>query len=565
MYTLSIFSKKDYFGLAFADITTGEFHATEIQGTEILKAEILRINPEKIIVSREHYEDPKIRTEIIKLTEIPISPCDFNKEASQFLKETLHVSGLEGFGIGNWPFAIQAAAVLMHHLIETEKETLRHIDRITAYTKDDWMHLDESTLQNLEILTTLLPILDQTKTPMGGRMLRDWALKPLLSQREIRARHESVEEFTKKNAVKSSLQKNLEKIADLEHLLYRINSKSDPSQDIIDLGNSLKLIPEIKDLLVGAKAPLLKDLERNLVPLNPLVDLITQEDRNNELNEIREQALKHIRSIKQNASTIAQLDVLLSFAQTASQENYCRPLFTGKAQMEIENDHHPVHFDAEKTQFKLITGPNTNGKSTYLRQVAFMAIMAQIGSFIPAKSCTFRPFDRIFLCTEIQETSEILSHATPRSLIILDEIGHNTSTTSGLSLTWAIMEFIHDTIHSFTLFATHYHELITLADRLTHAKNYSIQNHKLKEGSVSKNHEIETAHLAGLPNPVIERANMILSELEKERKPSAGKISTNQMGLFHPALEKLKELDINSLTPIEALHALDELKNIKDE
>ncbi len=740
LFVLAIFPKKDYFGLAFADLTTGEFNATEIQGIESLSSEITRIAPAEIIISREHYEDPEIRTSILNLSEAPISPCDFYEEASQFLKESLHVSGLEGFGLGNWPFAIQASALLMRYLIDTQKETLAHIDRITAYHKEDWMHLDEATIRNLELFSTLrdheqtgtlLSILDNTETSMGGRLLRRWLVQPLLSRKEITARHDAIEELIQSDTTRNQLQENLKLIADLERLLGRLSSTSGTARDLIGLAESLKLIPEIKELLEDSKSPLLKELQRNLTPLNPLVDTITaaildepspklteggiiKSDYNDELDElhnlmkdaktalknieaneikatgisslkvkfnkvfgyyievsntnldkvpdhytrkqtlvnaerfitpelkeheekvltaeekskqleyeifveIRIQALKHIKAIKQNAQTLAQLDVLLSFAQTAIQRNYCKPELTNDPQMKIHDGRHPVVEDmtfeksftpndtlllANKTEFKLITGPNMSGKSTYLRQVALIALMAQIGSFVPAEACRMRPFDRIFtrvgasdnlvkgqstFMVEMQESAYILNQATDRSLIILDEVGRGTSTYDGLSLAWAIMEFLHDAIRGFTLFATHYHELIVLADRLEHAKNYSIDVqetkkgvlflHKIKEGGINKSYGIEVGRLAGLPTPVLDRANMILRELEIEKQPNSEKISTDQMGLFartyasnrepgkltHPALEKLQDLDINSLTPIQALRALDELKHLKDD
>jgi len=736
-FVLSIFPKKDYFGIAFADLTTGEFQAAELQGVEALRTEILRLNPAEIILRRQHYEDPEARATIIELTDVPLSPCDLYEEAAQFLKETLRVSGLDGFGISNWPFAIQAAGTLMRYLVDTQKSALAHVDRITAYHHDKWMHLDESTIRNLELFSTLrghdqegtlLKILDQTETPMGGRMLRRWVLQPLLRKDEIQHRLDAVEEFKTDDDLRNKTNSAIARIADLERLLGRISSASGTARDLVGLANSLTIIPAIKEHMENVHAPLLKNAARQLTPLGPLTDLIqssildepsakltdggmirpgynteldelhglmrdaktalknieekeiratgisslkvkfnkvfgyyieiskanldkapehytrkqtlvnaerfitpelkeyeekvlTAQERTRQIEydvflEIREQALKHIRTIKQNAHTIATLDVLLSFAKIAIHRNYCKPEITSDGQLLINDGRHSVVEDmtfeksftpndtqltSGKSEFMLITGPNMSGKSTYLRQVALIALMAQIGSFTPASACRLRPFDRIFtrvgasdnlvrgqstFMVEMQESAYILNHATDRSLIILDEVGRGTSTYDGVSIAWAMTEYLHDQVHAFTLFATHYHELINLAENLEFAENFSIDVqetergvlflHKIKSGGINKSYGIEVARLAGLPAAVIDRSHLILRELELEKNPAAEKISTNQMGLFartyaserepgkltHPALEKLQDIDINSLTPLDALRALDELKNL---
>ncbi len=738
-YVLAVFPKKDYFGIAFADLTTGEFQAAELHGRESLQTELLRIGPAEIVMQREHYEDPDARVLVSELSSAPISPCDFYEEAGQFLRETLHVSGLEGFGIGSWPFAIQASGILMRYLLDTQKDHLMHIDRITAYHQEDWMHLDESTVRNLELFSsmrdheqegTLLAILDQTQTSMGGRLLRRWLVQPLLNRQAILERHDAVANLVEDSGLRLALHENLKKVADLERLLGRLSSASGNARDLIGLARSLSVVPQIKDDLENVASPRLKMLERDLVNLSPLVDTIqaaileepaiklteggliaagyndeldelhnlmrdartalkniereeirktqisslkvkfnkvfgyyievsranldkvpddymrkqtlvnaerfitpelkeyeekvlTAEEKAKELEyqiflEIREQVLKHIRAIKKNAKCLAELDVYLSFAVTAIQRNYSKPDLTEEAQMRVVDGRHPVvedmtfeqsftpndtHFAAGKTELKLITGPNMSGKSTYLRQVALIALMAQIGSFVPAAACRMRPFDRIFtrvgasdnlvkgqstFMVEMQESAYILNHATDRSLIILDEVGRGTSTYDGLSIAWSMLEYLHDQICGFTLFATHYHELIELTEKLQHAKNFSIDVqetkkgvlflHKIKEGGASRSYGIEVAKLAGLPASVIDRANFILQELELDRDLTLEKTPTNQMGLFsrtyaserepgkltHPALEKLQDLDINTLTPMQALQKLEELQHIKE-
>jgi len=333
--------------------------------------------------------------------------------------------------------------------------------------------------------------------------------------------------------------------------------------------------------------------------------------------QIRDQVLTHVRVIKQNAALLAQLDVLHSFAITALRRRYCRPHLSTDPVLEIRGGRHPVVesmtfeqsfvpndtlFAADHLEVSLITGPNMSGKSTYLRQTALIVLMAQIGSFVPANEVHMPVFDRIFtrvgasdnlvrgqstFMVEMQEAAYILNHATDRSLVILDEIGRGTSTYDGLSLAWAIFEHLHDRIRAFTLFATHYHELIQLADRLSRAKNYSIDVqetahgvlflHQIKEGGIDKSYGIEVAKLAGLPGELIDRATHILTALETQRELRAEKTPENQASLFsatyasrrepgkvsHPALDRLKSLNLDQMTPLEALNALNELKGMK--
>ena len=324
--------------------------------------------------------------------------------------------------------------------------------------------------------------------------------------------------------------------------------------------------------------------------------------------EIRSLALDFIADIKQNAEKLAELDALLSFAELAVIRNYVRPQLTTEKIFEVEAGRHPVvesitfedsfipnptHFGA--IEFKLITGPNMSGKSTYLRQVALIALLNQVGSFVPAKSAKLKLFDRIYtrvgasdnlvrgqstFMVEMQESAYILNHATENSLIILDEVGRGTSTYDGLSIAWAILEYLHDHVRAFTLFATHYHELISLVEKSPRAKNYSIQVketskgvlflHQIVEGGIDRSYGIEVAKLAGMPSPVLHRSLEILKELELEKREPRKNAPENQMQLSlqsdrkHQVLEKLKGLDINTLTPLDALQALHDLKQLKE-
>ncbi|MCL4802771.1 MAG: DNA mismatch repair protein MutS [Anaerolineae bacterium] len=317
------------------------------------------------------------------------------------------------------------------------------------------------------------------------------------------------------------------------------------------------------------------------------------------------------------AAALAELDVAASLAEVAALNDYVRPTLTGDIALHIENGRHPVveealsrgrmpgmprgerfvpndaHFD-EASLIQIITGPNMSGKSTYLRQVALIVLMAQIGSYVPASSATIGLVDRIFtrigahdelhagrstFMVEMVETAEILHHATHRSLLILDEIGRGTSTYDGLSLAWAIVEFLHNhpRLNPRTLFATHYHELTGLADFLPNVVNYNVGVseeggevtflHRIVPGGADRSYGIHVAQLAGLPRDVILRANEILKDLERHAPTAAvepSRLSTGQqIALFpeaSPFLTELGELDVNALTPLQAINKLYEWK-----
>ncbi|MBI4835378.1 MAG: DNA mismatch repair protein MutS [Planctomycetes bacterium] len=376
----------------------------------------------------------------------------------------------------------------------------------------------------------------------------------------------------------------------------------------------------------------LKNAERYITP--QLKDYETQvlhaDERANKMEyelfkAIRDKVSKYITALQKVASAIAELDVLLSFAQIAQENNYCKPTLTDETGIKIIEGRHPVIekvaqvkfipndtlLDNEKNRILLITGPNMAGKSTYIRQVALIALMAQMGSFVPAREAEIGIVDRIFtrvgasdelakgastFMVEMNETSHILNNATKQSLIILDEVGRGTSTFDGVSIAWAITEYIHDHLGSRTLFATHYHELTELALLLPAVKNYHVEVkewktkngeeivflHKIAAGGTDKSYGIQVARLAGLPKSVVERARLILTNLEAQTlnekdQPrfapiDAKKITPTdpfQLALFQskpsPVIKMIKELDLDNLTPLEALAKLQELKDkLKD-
>lgn len=326
-------------------------------------------------------------------------------------------------------------------------------------------------------------------------------------------------------------------------------------------------------------------------------------------HKVRMEIIKNLKTIQSTAAAIANLDVIVCFAHIAEKYSYVRPEISEENIIDIVDGRHPViekisgnqifvpnncYFDDGLT-CQLITGPNMGGKSTYLRQTAIIAYLSQIGCFVPARSAKIGIRDRIFtrvgasdnlskgqstFMVEMQETAYILHNATVKSLVILDEVGRGTSTYDGVSIAWSLLEFMHNKIKGFTLFATHYHELIELADNLSNAKNLHVligENedrevvflYKVLEGGVNKSYGLEVAKLAGLPVEILLRARQVLKELEN--KHIRGKtVDENQLSIFEEKrehqkidqsiFEEIRELDLNNLTPLQAMLKLEEIK-----
>jgi DNA mismatch repair protein MutS len=325
--------------------------------------------------------------------------------------------------------------------------------------------------------------------------------------------------------------------------------------------------------------------------------------------DLREAVGASARRLQATAAVLAELDVLAALAELARERGYCRPEVVDDPVLDIEDGRHPVldiiepggtfvpndtKASPDTGNMLLITGPNMAGKSTYIRQVALLTLMAQMGSFIPARRATIGVADRIFarvgasdeltrgqstFMVEMTETARILNNATQHSLVILDEIGRGTSTYDGVSLAWAIVEHTHDRIGCRTFFATHYHELTDLESSLAGVKNLNVAVkewqdniaflHKIVDGAADKSYGIHVARLAGIPSEVNERAKQILAQLEAEHLDGEGrpKIAARQrrrgdiqLTLFglqeHPLLDTLREIDVNNLTPLDALQLI---------
>jgi len=381
---------------------------------------------------------------------------------------------------------------------------------------------------------------------------------------------------------------------------------------------NLHLVPQDydrKQTLVGAErftTPELKEYEAKILDAQ---EKIVEIERRL-FTGLRTTIAAEAKRIRQTALALAEVDVLASLAHIAALRNYCRPQFVESADagdLEIIEGRHPVielqemaggterfvpndlYLNSTTHTIMLLTGPNMGGKSTYLRQAALIVILAQMGSFVPARSARLGVVDRVFtrigasdnlargrstFMVEMTETAAILHTATPRSLILLDEVGRGTATYDGLAIAWAAIEYLHARVRAKTLFATHYFELTELAELLSGVKNYHVSVketgggivflRKVEPGAADRSYGIEVAKLAGLPNEVIKRAREVLAEHESVEHVATGHLSPGaqpppaQLTIFtplsQPVLEKLREVDLNRLTPLEALNLLSDLK-----
>jgi len=739
-FLASLIQGKDKMGLAFIDLTTGEFKIDQGLPSKILER-ILTITPSEILLPEE-WTSEKIKNLKLNNEKITITQTEGWRFSYDFAYRTLtehfKSKSLEGFGCERMRLGITAAGAALSYLTQTKKTSLDHITKISPVVYTDQMFLDSTTLRNLEIFhsmgsedkkNTLFCLLNRTKTPMGSRKLKNWIARPLLDMKAIRKRHDAVDEMIKNKSISEDLSKKLDRIMDLERLTGKLGYGKANPKDLIGLRDSLKVIPEIIDLLESAKSELLQGIKSNIPQPKELVNLIEKSicdeppvilteggiikrgyDRNLDLlkNEIasnrgwianlqqkerkrtqipslkvgfnkvfgyfievtkphlskvpqeyirkqtmvnaerfitpelkqkeeiilgaeekiaqieyelfldiRSKVAEKTEDIQKTAELLATLDVILSFGEKALDQNYTRPEIYESDEIEIQDGRHPVvekilegEFVPNDTKIDqdqkihVITGPNMAGKSTYLRQVGLIVLMAQMGSFVPAKKAKIGIVDRIFtrvgaldnialgqstFLMEMAETANILNNATSRSLILLDEIGRGTSTFDGLSIAWAVTEFIHDhpDLRCRTLVATHYHELTELAKSLPQVKNFNVAVkewedeviflRKIVPGGCDDSFGIHVAKLAGIPKEVLDRAKEILIDLEqgelsygKLPKPTQKpKVKQYQLSIFSAKdnllTQELKRIDVNKITPLEALNKLEELKKKAEE
>lgn len=742
-YLLCVFDNSASVCIAYADVSTAEFKTCVISGPDRyinLSNEIEKISPKEILCNDIFFE-ANGRKNILSRSYSTISKLDKSyfdyDNALLVLKSHFDMQSLNksDFFDADSALYVKCAGAVLKYLDNNNKQVLKYIKKIDKYSQDDFMVLDSSTRRNLELTSnmatgdkygSLLWVLDNCKTSMGSRKLKEWIENPLIKHVKIISRQDAVGTIRSDIILMNDLSDVLSKIYDLKRVSTRICNDSCSPKDMLMLSASTVGIKNIKNLTKNSKSSLLKELSdkidilddikqlidasisitapinlkdgnvikdgydeeidklRNIaknsqgilakmeederertkiktlkikynkvfgyyiditnsyagmVPDNYIrkqtlanseryytqelkqleTDVLTAEEKliNREkevFQSVRQSVYDQIERILATADAVAEIDVLISFAHTAYINSYCRPEITESGEIELIDSRHPVielidknnefipnscNINNADRHMQIITGPNMAGKSTYIRQIALITLMAQTGSFVPAKSAKISVVDRIFtrvgasddlltgrstFMVEMSEVANILKNATKDSLIILDEVGRGTSTYDGMSIAWAVCEYIANAelLGAKTLFATHYHELtqlgqrdgiINLCIRAVEKDSGVIFLRKIQEGIVDKSYGIEVARLAGIPNNIIARAAEILQSLEQK---DHGEIidsllksniycaySTDNAKLNEReenALEIIKNLQVNSITPLDALNILNELK-----
>lgn len=735
-YLAALVADKDHAGIAYADITTGMFAATELAAGDV-RQELDRLHPSELLVGKSELGSGTPTSNLQLPTSISQFPTPDFDSARQTLLDHFHVAALDGFGLASLPLATRAAGTIVRYLQDNQKAALAQLTALRTYSTHAFMTLDPATRRNLELVATirsgavkgsLLGVLDETRTAMGARLLREWLTQPLLDLAALNARLDHVDAFYRDTARRESLRDLLKRISDLERLTNRVVQGIATPRDLTAIRASLEVVPKIqaalevtnderrttndegtssvfrpssfveldacpdivnlisraviaeppatlanggviapgysaeldgiasasrnakdwvanlerkerertgiKSLKVGynkvfgyyievttpnlpqvpaeyIRKQTLTNAERFITPdLKEYESLILNaEERIVELEttlfkEVCAQIAGAAPRLLATARALAEIDVYSSLAEVAMRYRYVRPQLDDGDVLHIVAGRHPVVeltlkdepfvpndvmlSDAELIH--IITGPNMSGKSTFLRQVALIVLMAQIGSFVPAESVTIGLVDRIFtrigaqdeitagqstFMVEMVETANILSHSTRKSLIILDEVGRGTSTYDGIAIARAIVEHIHNhpQLGAKTLFATHYHELIELEKYLPKVRNYNVAVleqggrvvflHKIVRGGADKSYGIHVAQLAGIPKAVVHRAEQVLQDLEERQESAMQRAdAAMQLSLFpqDDALrEELANLDVLSLSPLEALNKLFEL------
>ena len=726
-FCAGIYLDEDYAALCACDITTGKAHATAFSGPERVKQlinELARFSAAFFEETLHTFLKDKLNCHLEKL------PAGrFQMEAAeklirrQFGDDALHRLPRDN------PAVFLALGALLSYLHETQKTDLSHVDDLEYYRRGQFMELDLTARRNLELTETLrskekkgslLWVLDKTKTAMGGRLMRAWLERPLLSVTEIDRRSAAVAALVEHTVEREELILALQGISDMERLVGRIVYGTAGGRDLASLRAAMEKLPLVKAQLSCFEKGRLHQLDEALDDLNDLAaligqtlvdeppfsvregelirdgfdsevdrlrtilhggkgivvsmeaaekektgirtlkigynkvfgyyievsnsfkdqvpesyirkqtlvngeryitqelkdlehDILSAEDRVKALEyqlftDLRLHVAEQAARVQRAAAIVAELDALCSLAAVAVKNNYCCPVVDESGVIEIHDGRHPVveqmrrdsmfvpndtYMGEKDDRVAIITGPNMAGKSTYMRQVALIVLMAQIGSFVPARAARIGVVDRIFtrigasddlsagqstFMVEMTEVSDILKAATADSLLILDEIGRGTSTFDGMSIARAVLEYCADPkkLGAKTLFATHYHELTALEGELPGVRNYNIAVRtrgediiflrKIISGGADRSYGIEVAKLAGLPKQVLTRARHILQELEDEAgKPHAAPVETDQVSLEalseSAVIEALRRAQVDTLSPLEALNLLYELKN----
>ena len=691
-YLMSILKIENKFGIAYIDITTGEFKVTEVEKDDDfvkLFNEINKIEPKEVLVTEDFYGEIKKKLDdFLQKNDSVVTFVNKVRDSAKYLMDYFEIVSLESYGIKDKKAIIGAAAMALDYAATMQVEHELTVEKIEFVNISNYAEINAITSRNLELLKnqrektvygSLLWVLDECKTSMGTRLLKRFINNPLLNIEKIRKRQEDVQYFIDNILIREDLREKLENIYDLERLLGKIIFGSENGKDLTALKKTIKSAVEIMKIL--GNTDFFKDIDANILfECYKIIDDSIKEDApfsvreggiiksgyNEELDEIRnimnsgkdflldieqrereatgirnmkikfnkvfgyfieitkanldmvpehyirKQTLsnseryitpelkkyedtiinskakiedleyhlfkeisgklkEHRKILSELAERLAYIDVMVSFAVSAIENDYAKPEMNEEYSFEIEGGRHPVvekligrtdyvsndTVFTEKESFVVLTGPNMSGKSTYMKQIALISIMAQIGSFVPAKKANLSIIDKYLtrigasddiltgqstFMVEMSEVSNILNNATEKSLIILDEVGRGTSTTDGVSIATAISMYIHDKIGAKTVFATHYHELTDLENKFAHIVNYRIEVDEkqgkvmflrnIVKGGADKSYGIEVAKLAGLPKEILVESRKILKRLEQKKELIERTVDVHQLSLF---------------------------------
>ena len=696
-YLMSILKIENKLGIAYIDITTGEFKVTEVEKDDDfvkLFNEINKIEPKEVLVTEDFYGEIKEKLDdFLQKNDSVVTFVNKVRDSAKYLMDYFEIVSLESYGIKDKKAIIGAAAMALDYAATMQVEHELTVEKIEFVNISNYAEINAITSRNLELLKnqrektvygSLLWVLDECKTSMGTRLLKRFINNPLLNVDKIKKRQEDVQYFIDNILIREDLREKLENIYDLERLLGKITFGSENGKDLTALKKTIKSAVEIMKIL--GNTDFFKDIDANILfECYKIIDDSINEDApfsvreggiiksgyNAELDEIRnimnsgkdflldieqrereatgirnmkikfnkvfgyfieitkanldmvpehyirKQTLsnseryitpelkkyedtiinskakiedleyhlfkeisgkikEHRKILSELAERLAYIDVMVSFAVSAIENDYTKPEMNEEYSFEIEGGRHPVvekligrtdyvsndTVFTEKESFVVLTGPNMSGKSTYMKQIALISIMAQIGSFVPAKKANLSVIDKYLtrigasddiltgqstFMVEMSEVSNILNNATEKSLIILDEVGRGTSTTDGVSIATAISMYIHDKIGAKTVFATHYHELTDLENKFAHIVNYRIEVDEkqgkvmflrnIVKGGADKSYGIEVAKLAGLPKEILVESKKVLKRLEQKKELIEKTVDVHQLSLFGGNLE----------------------------
>ena len=696
-YLMSILKIENKLGIAYIDITTGEFKVTEVEKDDDfvkLFNELNKIEPKEVLVTEDFYGEIKEKLDdFLQKNDSVVTFVNKVRDSAKYLMEYFEIVSLESYGIKDKKGIIGAAAMALDYVATMQVEHELTVEKIEFVNISNYAEINAITSRNLELLKnqrektvygSLLWVLDECKTSMGTRLLKRFINNPLLNIDKIKKRQEDVQYFIDNILIREDLREKLEDIYDLERLLGKIIFGSENGKDLTALKKTIKSAVEIMKILentnffqnidvnilfecykiiddsINEDAPFsvreggiiksgysqeldeirnimnsgkdfLLDIEQrereatgirnmkikfnkvfgyfieitksnlNMVPehyirkqtLSNSERYITPELKKYEdtiinskakiedleyhlFKEVSGKVKEHRKILSELAERLAYIDVMVSFAVNAIENDYAKPEMSEEYSFEIVDGRHPVvekligrtdyvsndTIFTEKESFVVLTGPNMSGKSTYMKQIALISIMAQIGSFVPAGKARLSIIDKYLtrigasddiltgqstFMVEMSEVSNILNNATEKSLIILDEVGRGTSTTDGVSIATAISMYIHDKIGAKTVFATHYHELTDLENKFSHIVNYRIEVDEkqgkvmflrnIVKGGADKSYGIEVAKLAGLPKEILVESRKILKRLEQKKELIEKTVDVRQLSLFGENLE----------------------------